>query len=356
MLAENPALTSEQGRIRDRHDRCRWAARSCATRCGSSPRSSTTGPKTTPSGFPPPGERSGHRADRARRESRRGSSFKPTMRLGQADQLTGFIEYDSYTVEGAGAALQRVAGGDHACRPDPRSPGTRNYTKVLIASSVFDIKYSGYRRLLRARAVQRPRPDGLVRLRHRLLFGQQLLLPARGSRPAAGERERHQVRVRVRRSAQPEVRRGVRAQPRRRTKSAIPVADTSSASYGVPYYAYLGGDYLQDATNNRMSLFVQDSWAIGRRLTINAGPAVRQLSRLAGGLRRDDLQATAWGPRIGFAYDMFAQRPHRDSRSLRPLLRRCEVELLQPASTVRNRCSVRTSIPSRCSRCTNRIC
>ena len=33
------------------------------------------------------------------------------------------------------------------------------------------------------------------------------------------------------------------------------------ASYGVPYFAYLGGDYLQDATNNRMSLFVQDSWA-----------------------------------------------------------------------------------------------
>ena len=36
-------------------------------------------------------------------------------------------------------------------------------------------------------------------------------------------------------------------------------------------FAYLGGGYLQDATNYRYSFFVQDAWSVGRRLTINPG-------------------------------------------------------------------------------------
>ncbi len=60
------------------------------------------------------------------------------VRLGQADQLTGFIEYDSYTVEGA-APPRTWRRKRRPSRPDPRSRGTRNYTKVLSASSVFDV-------------------------------------------------------------------------------------------------------------------------------------------------------------------------------------------------------------------------
>ncbi len=43
------------------------------------------------------------------------------------------------------------------------------------------------------------------------------------------------------------------------------------ASFGEPYYAYLWDGYLKDNINNRFAAFVQDSWTIGSRLTINPG-------------------------------------------------------------------------------------
>ena len=76
------------------------------------------------------------------------------------------------------------------------------------------------------------------------------------------------------------------------------------ASYGVPYYAYLGGDYIQDAINTRFSVFAQDSWSVGPKLTINTG---LRFDNYRGYLRALDdtvLNTKAWGPRVGFAYDL----------------------------------------------------
>ena len=77
------------------------------------------------------------------------------------------------------------------------------------------------------------------------------------------------------------------------------------AIYGVPYYAYLGGDYLQDATNNACRCSCRTPGRSDRRLTINPGLRFDRYRGIAEGVRRRLYKATAWGPRIGFAYDMF---------------------------------------------------
>ena len=96
-------------------------------------RSSTTGRRRRPSGYPPtpPAPETGQRARGARLESSPRFLFKPTLQLGQSDQLTGFFETDSYTVDGRGAGANGRA-ERHAAPGFARSrAGTANYTKVL---------------------------------------------------------------------------------------------------------------------------------------------------------------------------------------------------------------------------------
>ena len=74
--------------------------------------------------------------------------FKPTLKIGQSDQLTGFFEADSYTVDGRNAGA--FANGDVYApeatlhQDSPEVAWNANFTKVLSSSSVFDVKYSGF--------------------------------------------------------------------------------------------------------------------------------------------------------------------------------------------------------------------
>ena len=104
VLAENPDLTSGEAGIRDRlHVPGR---RTAEARQGVvlHARSSTTGRRPTPSGISRRPAARATAGPTARKEKSPRFISKPTIRLGQADQLTGFIEYDSYTIEGGGAA------------------------------------------------------------------------------------------------------------------------------------------------------------------------------------------------------------------------------------------------------------
>ena len=67
---------------------------------------------------------------------------------------------------------------------------------------------------------------------------------------------------------------------------------------------YLGGNYILDGSNTRLSMFAQDSWSVGKRLTIEPG---LRLDIHRGRLRDFDdtvLKTNAFGPRIGFAFDL----------------------------------------------------
>src|SRR5688572_8049372 len=84
-------------------------------------------PKTTPPGFPPPGTES-ENGPLARLESSPRFLFKPTVRLGQSDQLTGFFETDAYNVDGRRSA-SNVSPGATLRQDSPEVAWNANYTK-----------------------------------------------------------------------------------------------------------------------------------------------------------------------------------------------------------------------------------
>ncbi len=71
---------------------------------------------------------------------------------------------------------------------------------------------------------------------------------------------------------------------------------------GVPYYAY-SYSYDVSARNSRQSVFAQDAWHVGNRLTINAG--VRGDMLQGGGKSGGNVYSSSnWAPRIGAAVDL----------------------------------------------------
>ena len=166
-------------------------------------------PPTTPAGIPDPtsgptpGSRSSPRF-----------LFKPTLKLGDSDQLTGFFQAERLRHRRARSRRQRSRLKRRCTKTRPEFAWNANYTKVLSSSSVFDVRYAGFWGYYYLTPVQRRRHAGLVRRRRGLLRRQLVLLLQGRSRPPPGQRQPDQVRVRIRRRAQPEVRRRVRAQLR----------------------------------------------------------------------------------------------------------------------------------------------
>lgn len=258
-------------------------------------------PKTAPSGFPPPGTESDN-GPRARLESSPRFLFKPTLRLGQADQLTGFLEMDRYNVDGRFAG-SNVSPAATLQQRSPEVAWNANYTKVLTPSSVFDVKYSGF-------------------------WGYYYLSPYNGDDTMGwydvttdfysvnsyyfynADRVRHQANTSLTKFAsgyagEHNFKFGAEFE-RSYVKSELgyPGGGYVLADQGVPYYAYFGGGYLQDDINTRFSAFAQDSWSVGRKLTINAGLRLDHNRGFVKSLDDTVLTTTSWGPRLGFAFDV----------------------------------------------------
>ena len=266
-------------------------------------------PKTAPSGFPPPvnphyseAQWTSADAPQARLESSPRFLFKPTMKLGQNDQLTGFFEIDSYTVDGRGAAAN-VAPISVLHQDSPEAAWNINYTKVLSPSSVLDVKYSGF-------------------------WGYYYLSPYNGDDVMPwfdfeedvtavngyyfynADRTRNQANASLSQFAsgfagEHNLKFGVEFE-RSTIKSEFgyPGGGYVVAYSGVPYYAYTWDGYLYDSINTRWSAFAQDSWQIGNRLTINPGIRVDHNRGFMKSANDTVFKTTSWGPRIGFAFDL----------------------------------------------------
>lgn len=258
-------------------------------------------PKESPSGYPPPGTDVGI-GPSAREESSPRFIFKPTFRLGASDQLTGFIEADKYTVDGRGAA-SNVEPAATLRQTSPELAWNANYTKVLNASSVFDVRYAGF--------------SGYYQLEP--YNGRDIMgwydqatdfYSVNSYYYLRSDRERHQANASLTKLAsgfagQHSLKFGAEFERSfAKTEVGYPGGGYVLASQGEPYYAYLGGNYILDGSNTRVSLFAQDSWAVGPRLTVEPG---LRLDNYRGYLKDFDgpvLKTTAWGPRIGVAFDL----------------------------------------------------
>lgn len=258
-------------------------------------------PKDAPSGYPPAGVPVGNGPE-SRKETSPRFIFKPTVRLGSADQLTGFIEADKYTVEGRNAA-SNVAPDATLRQTSPELAWNTNFTKVLNSTSVLDVRYAGY--------------DGYYQLEP--YNGRDVMgwidpdadfYSVNSYYYLRSDRERHQVNASLTKLAsgfagQHSLKFGVEIERSfARTEVGYPGGGYVLASGGVPYYAYLGGNYVLDGSNTRLSAFAQDSWTIGPRLTLEPGLRLDNYRGYLTGFNDPVLKTVALGPRIGAAFDL----------------------------------------------------
>ncbi len=261
-------------------------------------------PKTAPSGYPPTppdGYTNLGIGPQSRLEKSPRFLFKPTLKLGQSDQLTGFFESDSYTVDGRGASAT-VDPAATLHQDSPELSWNVNYSKVLSSSSIFDVKYSGF-------------------------WGYYYLSPYNGETPGwydieedfysvnsyyfyKADRARHQANASLTKYAsgfagEHNLKFGAELERSYvKSEQGYPGKMYVNANFGVPYYAYLWDGYLKDNVNKRISAYAQDSWSVGPRFTINAG---LRMDRITGTNRHLDDQVfstTSFSPRIGFAWDI----------------------------------------------------
>lgn len=269
-------------------------------------------PKTAPAGYPPavnPHYTSAQwnaKGPDARLEKSPRFLFKPTLKLGQNDQLTGFFETDAYTVDGRGAN-NRTAPIATVHQDSPEVAWNINFTKVLTSASVFDIKYSGF-------------------------WGYYYLSPYNGDNTMGwkdfeenifavnsyyyynADRTRNQANASITQFAsgfagEHSLKFGAEFE-RSGIKSELgyPGGGYVVAYSGVPYYAYMWDGYLRDSINSRYAAFAQDSWQVNSRLTINPGIRVDHNRGFLKTLNTSGgdtvFKTTSWGPRIGFAFDL----------------------------------------------------
>lgn len=257
-------------------------------------------PKAAPAGYPPPGVHSD--GPQARLESSPRLLFKPTIRRSDSSQITGFVEFDAYTVDGRRAS-SKVLPEATLHQKAPNVSWNGNYTKVLSASSLLDVKYSGfwgYYNLTPVHGKDTPGWRDVVTNvdSHNAFYYQD------------NNRVRHQGNATITKYAsgfagEHNLKFGVELERTyAKTESGYSGNKWIYADNGVPYYAYFGNAYVQDNHNNRIGAFAQDSWTRGR-LTINPGVRFDAIRGRNVHLDQTVLKTNSIGPRIGVALDVF---------------------------------------------------
>lgn len=266
-------------------------------------------PKTAPAGFPKPGTESDG-GPTARLEKSPRFLFKPTLQLTANDKLTGFLEYDSYTVDGrrSGATVAPIA---TLHQDSPEWSWNGNYTKVVNSSTLFDAKYSGF-------------------------WGYYYLLPYQGYDTPGwydvtndfysvnsyyyynADRVRHQANATMTKftsgkSGEHNFKFGVEFE-RSYVKSELGYPGdmyifaeehtVNNQPVVVPYAAYFYDGYLKDNVNNRTAVFAQDQWRIGNRVTINPGVRIDMHRGYNRDLGDTVFKTSPIAPRIGVAWDL----------------------------------------------------
>jgi Carboxypeptidase regulatory-like domain/TonB dependent receptor-like, beta-barrel len=259
-------------------------------------------PRVAPAGYPQPDAPSSV-GPQARLEKSPRFLFKPTLRLSPTGTVTGFIEWDAYTVDGRRAASNVLPEAtQHQVGPETSWNG--NYTKVLSSSAVFDAKYSGfsgYYDLTPISGDDKPGWYDVSTNRHSVnAYYYQY-----------NDRSRHQGNATLTKYAsgfagEHNLKFGVELErTAARTESGYTGNEWVYADEGVPYYAFFGNSYVQDNRNTRWGAFVQDSWSVNSRVTLNPGIRIDSIRGHNVNLDQTVFKTNTFAPRLGVAVDAF---------------------------------------------------
>ena len=222
------------------------------------------------------------------------------MQFNPTNTLTGFVAFDSYTVDGrdASAIIAPVA---TLHQQSPETSWNANYTRILSARSVFDVKYSGFHGYYDLQPYKDTNTSGWFDVTSNFFSKNSYYY-------YSADRERHQVNAALTSYSSgfagdhnfkfgAEFERSYTRNQQGYTGGRLIYADA-----GVPYGANYWEGYLKDDANTRIAFYGQDQWLLSPRLTIDAGLRI-DLHRGADRLLDETVyRSHPIAPRVGFAY------------------------------------------------------
>ncbi|MGH9385369.1 MAG: carboxypeptidase regulatory-like domain-containing protein [Vicinamibacterales bacterium] len=260
-------------------------------------------PSTAPAGYPAAGtiEDGGPRT--VLEKSPR-FLFKPTVQLGGTGTLTGFVSADSYTVDGRGASAI-VAPIATVRQYSPETSWNANYTKILSAQSVFDVKYSGFHGYYDLEPYNGLNTPGWYDVSDNFFSRNSYYY-------YSANRQRHQANAALstyssRFAGDHNFKFGAEFE-RSYTKNqqGYPGGRVIYADAGVPYGASYWEGYVKDDANTRTAFYVQDQWLLSSRVAIDAGLRVDVHLGADRTLGETVYRSHPVAPRLGVAYKLTA--------------------------------------------------
>ena len=223
---------------------------------------------------------------------------KLTWQPTNSDNFTGHLQYDAYNIIGRAGVSALVATDNLTNREDaPEYLWLGQWRHVFGSRTFSEVKYTGYWGFYDLN----PEVNEPLHTDENGLYsgGQGWFYYA--------DRDRHQVNASVTHYAEKfgrhELKFGAEFE-RSKTRDRYGYTD-GFAFYdygGVPYYAYSYG-YDVSANNTRTSVFAQDSWRLGNRVTANLGVRGDLLRGSGEGVGRI-YSSNNWAPRLGLSWDV----------------------------------------------------
>jgi hypothetical protein len=225
-------------------------------------------------------------------------NLKLTWQPTANDNFTGHLQYDAYNIIGRAGVSALVATDNLTNREDaPEYLWLGQWRRVFGSRTVSEVKYTGWWGFY----------DLNPEVNQSLHTDENGLMSGGQGWFYYADRDRHQVNASVTHYAEKFGRHDLKFGAEfERSKTRDRYGYTDGFTFydygGVPYYAYSYG-YDISATNTRTSLFAQDSWRLGNRVSLNLG--VR--GDLIKGSHADlgeIYSSTNWAPRLGLSWDV----------------------------------------------------
>jgi Carboxypeptidase regulatory-like domain len=225
-------------------------------------------------------------------------NLKLTWQPSSNDNFTGHLQYDAYNIIGRAGVSALIATDKLTNREDaPEYLWLGQWRHVFGANTFSEVKYTGWWGFY----------DLNPEVKDSYHIDENGLITGGQGWFYYADRDRHQVNASVTHYADKFGRHDLKFGAEfERSKTRDRYGYSNGFTFydygGVPYYAYSYG-YDVSANNTRTSVFAQDSWRIGNRVSVNLG--------LRGDLIRGDhpdlgnvYSSNNWAPRLGISWDL----------------------------------------------------